>query len=144
VVFEFYVYVKSYDYRIAAVGLLLYGMAFGIRRWGMKALGKQWAIHAVGAQKIKKVRLVKIGPYKYIRHPIYLGILLEVTSLALVANATAGLLFALLVNVPLQIIRAYFEEKTSYHRFGERYLQYKNEVSMIFPLKWLHRHLRSW
>jgi len=107
----------------------------------MKALGKQWAIHAVGAQKIKKVRLVKIGPYKYVRHPIYLGIVIEVVSIPLIANAYFSLAFAILINVPLQLIRLRLEERNSFRKFGDIYLRYKQEVSALFPVKYVRRLL---
>ena len=102
-------------------------------------MGKQWAVHAVGVRKIRKVRLIKIGAYKYIRHPIYLGVILEVLSLPIIANAFFSFIFALLVNIPLQFVRLIEEEKSSVRRFGERYNEYKKEVSALFPFKYLQK-----
>lgn len=140
-IFEFFFYPRPCRWIVMLSGLALYVIAFRIRWWGMKSLGKQWAIHAVGAQKIKKVRLVKVGAYKYMRHPIYLGIVIELVSLPLIANAYFSLLFALLVNIPLQLIRLRVEEKNSCRRFGDKYTEYKREVSALFPLKYLSRIL---
>lgn len=103
----------------------------------MRSLGKQWAIHAVGARKIKKVRVIKVGAYKYMRHPIYLGIILEVLSLPMIASAFYSIGLAAFINVPLQYLRLLMEEKSSVRRFGDRYIQYMNEVSMLLPLKYL-------
>lgn len=132
---EFYVMKSGLNFYVTAIGLILLSLSFRMRFWGMAALGKQWAVHAVGVKKIKKVRLVQLGPYKYIRHPIYLGIILEELSYPLIANAYYALAFALLVCIPLVVIRAGTEEKTSVRRFGDKYLTYKQKVGMLLPLK---------
>lgn len=130
---EFYLYDRKLNLYMCTVGLVLLIGSFRMRFWGMAALGKQWAIHALGVQKIKKVRLIKIGPYKYIRHPIYLGIILEEFAYPLIANAYYSVIFTVLICAPLVIIRAWSEEKFSMRRFGERFLSYRKEVGMLFP-----------
>lgn len=134
---EFFLWPRSHKIEISICGVLLYLLAMRLRWWGMRSLGKQWAIHAVGARKIKKVRLIRIGAYKYIRHPIYLGVMLEVLSIPLIVNAYFSLIFSLLINVPLQFVRLRLEEKSSVRRFGEQYNKYKEEVDMLFPVKYL-------
>jgi len=138
---EYYLVIKTPNLLISCFGFVLWGLSFRLRFWGMAALGKQWAVHAVGVQKIKKVRLIKLGPYKYIRHPIYAGIILEVLSYPIIANAYYSLVFAGLICVPLVIIRAWTEEKTSLRRFANQYSEYKQEVGMIFPKQHARRIL---
>lgn len=134
---EFYLRVKSINLLISIIGVLLLGISFRLRFWGMSALGKQWAVHAVGAQKIRRVRLLKVGPYKYIRHPIYLGIMIEELSFPVIANVLSSFLFALIVCLPLVVIRAFMEEKTSLRRFGEKYRDFQKKVGMFFPTQLL-------
>jgi len=141
-IFEFFLMPGTFRWSVSVLGLLLYFAAFRLRWWGMKSLGKQWAIHAVGAQKIKRVRLIRLGAYKYIRHPIYLGIMLEVLSIPLVANAAIALLMAVIVNVPMQILRLLEEEKSSARRLGEPYLKYAREVDMLLPIKPVKKFLQ--
>ena len=76
VISEYYFISRNFNTFVVTAGFVVLVSSFRMRFWGMAALGKQWAVHAVGAQKIKKVRLIKIGPYKYVRHPIYLLIIL--------------------------------------------------------------------
>lgn len=116
-------------------GALLYLMAFCLRWWGMRALGSQWAVHAVGVQKVRKVSIVKEGPYQYIRHPIYLAIFLEVLSIPLMASAFWGFLFAAFFYIPLQYKRLIEEEKNNIRKMGEAYLLYMRETSALIPLK---------
>ncbi len=136
---EFYVRVENLNSYLTILGFLILAASFRLRFWGMAALGKQWAVHAVGAQKIKKVRVIKIGPYKYIRHPIYLGIVLEELGYPLIANAYYALIFAILVCAPLVIVRAWTEERASLRRFGDKYAEYKRGVGMLFPTQLLKR-----
>jgi protein-S-isoprenylcysteine O-methyltransferase Ste14 len=126
---------KRYSLAIGFLGIFLYVISFRLRWWGMKSLGKQWAVHAIGAQKVSKVRVVKVGPYKYIRHPIYLAIFLEVLSIPLIANSLIGFLFAAFFYIPLQYKRLLEEEKNNVRKMGEPYLAYMNETSAIFPTK---------
>lgn len=134
---EFYFFAKTLNVWITCVGMVLWLVAFRLRWWGMAALGKQWAVHAVGAQKIKNIRLIKIGPYKYVRHPIYLSIMMEEMSFPMIANTYGAFFFAIFVCVPFVILRARLEEKSSIRRFGPHYEDYKKEVDMFFPIRLL-------
>lgn len=134
---EFFIIQRKSNFAIMGIGIIIFVFAGFLRFWGIRTLGSQWAVHAVGASKIKKteITLIKQGPYKYIRHPIYAGIILEVMSLPLIPNCYYTFLFALLINVPMQILRAYYEEQTSMRKFGKEYLDYKKEVPAFLPLK---------
>lgn len=132
---EFYTITAQLKWSVIAVGSALLIGSFIMRFWGMASLGEQWAVHAVGAQKIRKVSLIKIGPYKFIRHPIYTGIILEVLAYPLIANAYYSFLFSILVCVPAIVLRARVEESYSVRRFGAEYDRYKKEVGMFFPIQ---------
>ncbi|MEI7751142.1 MAG: isoprenylcysteine carboxylmethyltransferase family protein [Candidatus Omnitrophota bacterium] len=126
------------------LGVILFLMAFSLRWWGMRTLGNQWAVHAVGAQKVSKASIVKDGPYHYIRHPIYLAIFFEVLSIPLIANAFWGLLFAAFLYIPLQYKRLREEEKNNVRKMGEAYLHYMGETSSLIPIKrFFSRNRRS-
>lgn len=138
-IFEYFLVVKAVHFWVSGMGLLVYLAAFRLRWWGMKSLGTQWSIHAVGAIKLKQYRLLRVGAYKYIRHPIYLGIILEEISLPLIANAYYSLIFALVICVPLVMIRAFVEEKSSARKFGSEYQGYQKEVPMFIPIHFIRR-----
>jgi methanethiol S-methyltransferase len=68
--------------------------------------------------------------YRYVRHPLYLGLLL---SLWAVPVMTAGrLLFALGCSAYI-LIGIGFEERDLISQFGERYRRYRAEVGMLLP-----------
>ncbi|MFH0819747.1 MAG: isoprenylcysteine carboxylmethyltransferase family protein [bacterium] len=135
VIFDFFYSNRVINYLITFLGLTIFILAGLLRYWSVKTLGDQWAIHAVGESKImNKHTLIKHGPYKYSRHPIYLGIMLELIGIALTANAFYALIPIFFINIPLYIQRALFEERTSSkERFGEEYLLYKKEVPFMIP-----------
>ena len=133
IVFEFFLIPKEINFPLFFLGLVLYIFASRLRWWGQAALGKQWAIHVVGEEKIKKHRLLQIGPYEFIRHPIYSGILIEEIALPVLANTYYALGLAALVNIPLLLMRLFIEEKKSLEKFGDDYSVYCRETGRFFP-----------
>ena len=84
ITFEFFLIPRERFFSVSLVGLVLYIFAARLRWWGQITLGKQWAIHVVGEGKIKKNRLLQLGPYEFIRHPaqLYEALVLSVFLLA--------------------------------------------------------------
>lgn len=68
--------------------------------------------------------------YRYVRHPLYAGLLLGLWSVPVM---TAGrLLFAGGLSVYI-LIGIAFEERDLVQHFGERYRTYREQVGMLFP-----------
>jgi protein-S-isoprenylcysteine O-methyltransferase Ste14 len=68
--------------------------------------------------------------YRYVRHPLYVGLLLTFWSVPVM---TAGhLLFALGLSAYI-LIGIAFEERDLVHEFGERYRTYREQVGMLIP-----------
>jgi len=77
----------------------------------MKSLGDQWSVHIIGTDKLAgKRRLVVAGPYRYIRHPVYLGIILEQICIPLIANLYYAAAVMALFTIPFQAMKAKMEE----------------------------------
>jgi len=68
--------------------------------------------------------------YRYVRHPLYVGLLLSLWSVPVM---TAGrLLFALGLSAYI-VIGIAFEERDLVQQFGERYPTYREQVGMLIP-----------
>lgn len=76
--------------------------------------------------------LVVGGPYKYARHPIYVGIYVALIGAGLLFFSSTWFLI-LLVFIPLWYLVCKAEEKQMTDLHGEKYLEYKKGVGMFFP-----------
>jgi methyltransferase len=79
--------------------------AIGLRVWCIRTLGRQWNVRAVVPQDLVPVAT---GPYRYVRHPNYVAVILEFLALPLVGGAgvSAGLLSAFNAYLLYDRIRA--------------------------------------
>jgi len=79
--------------------------------------------------------------YRYVRHPLYAGLLLSLWALPVM---TAGrLLFALAFSAYI-LVGIGFEERDLLLQFGERYRRYRAEVGMVLPRWNPSRRLTPW
>jgi protein-S-isoprenylcysteine O-methyltransferase Ste14 len=70
----------------------------------------------------------KKGLYRLVSHPIYLGISLTFLGLSLTTGSKTGLIYALLLVLPLNLARAKIEEKKLHQKFGKAYQEYQKKT----------------
>lgn len=134
VTFEFFCINRGIDWRLVTVGLPVTVGAVALRHWCIRTLGNQWAIHAIGpSQLAHPPALVTTGPYRYVRHPIYLSYILELVGVAAAFSAFYALIFAITVNTASYILRARYEERSATARLGEQYFEYKKKTAFMLP-----------
>jgi protein-S-isoprenylcysteine O-methyltransferase Ste14 len=113
---------------LAAVGLVLFvlGLAFAV--WARLHLGRNWGTPMT--QKLDP-ELVTSGPYRFVRHPIYSGILAAGVGTAL------ALSWFWLVGVALAAVyfvySATVEERFLTEQFPGAYPPYKRSTRMLVP-----------
>ena len=76
--------------------------------------------------------LVKSGVYGYIRHPLYLSLVLLGTGIMLKYPGTIQLILGA-INMIALFLTALTEEKEMIARFGDEYRQYMKETKMFIP-----------
>ena len=114
----------------SVLGLALYLASVLLRKVSIRTLGRFWSLQVeIRAEH----RLIREGPYRYVRHPIYTAIVMEVVAIPLAVNAWFTLIFACLVNVPLVLLRMRFEEQALVEKLGDEYRRYQQEVGALFP-----------
>ncbi len=77
--------------------------------------------------------LVVKGPYHYVRHPLYAGVLLFASGLWMFFDHTFLLFMTLLFLVWFNFVVTQFEEKELTAIFGSEYEDYKRQVSKLIP-----------
>jgi protein-S-isoprenylcysteine O-methyltransferase Ste14 len=113
----------------AVVGVLLTaaGVAFAI--WARWHLGANWsAIVSIREQH----ELIRTGPYRRVRHPIYTGMLLAMAGTALVLGEVRGLL-AFAITLFAFYWKARKEEAWLTREFGERFKDHTKQTGMFLP-----------
>ncbi len=100
--------------------------------WARKVLGLNWSPFAVIKENHE---LIKTGPYKYVRHPMYSGLLLLFIGAAVWFWHIAGLVF-LCVSIFVFWIKAKQEEKLLMEHFTEDYSDYKKHTKALIPFLW--------
>jgi len=107
--------------------ILAAGLAFAT--WARMHLGGNWS----GTVTLKQDHeLIRSGPYRFVRHPIYTGLLFALLGTALSLGEWRGL-------VALGLIAAAFarkmriEEQFMRENFGDAYGRYRAEVPALIP-----------
>jgi len=84
-------------------------------------------------------RVVATGPYRWVRNPIYLGALLVVLGEAWLFLSLPLLLYAAAMAVVFHLFVIGYEEPTLRRRFGDAYLEYRQEAARWLPRPpWRH------
>jgi protein-S-isoprenylcysteine O-methyltransferase Ste14 len=114
---------------IMAVGLVVEAMGLFVAIWARRHLGRNWS----GEITIKvEHELIRSGPYRWLRHPIYTGLLAMYLGVALVTGewlAIVGL--ATVVFAYWRKIR--MEEANLNVAFGANYDAYRRETWALVP-----------
>ena len=75
--------------------------------------------------------LVTSGPYRRIRHPLYVGEIIHVSGIALLA-ATPAALYLLVIAVALQAVRAKIEER-KFLANVPAYAEFRRNTGFLWP-----------
>lgn len=111
------------------IGFLLFGFSLIFRIWAHVAIGKSYS---PTLEVRKDHELVKHGPYKYIRHPIYTGTIIALLAIPIFSSSPLGLFFSLL-SIPLFVHRIRNEEKMLIEEYGDEYREYQETTWSLFP-----------
>jgi protein-S-isoprenylcysteine O-methyltransferase Ste14 len=111
------------------LGVVLSALSLVLYAWSRHALGKAWSSCL---QMQAKHELITTGPYAWIRHPIYLAMMLFLTGLTLV-GANWALVGFLIISILDLFLRMPREEQMMVENFGEAYNAYRQRTGGIFP-----------
>ncbi len=106
--------------------------SFLLRRRAIQALGRFWSLHV----EIRETHeFVREGPFRWVRHPTYFSMVLELLSAGLMLQAWWSLGVVSLVFVPALFWRVRLEEAALVAKFGPVYQAYQRSTPALFPYK---------
>ncbi len=111
------------------VGVGCFAITIGWLAWMFITLGRNLTDTVVTREAAK---FVSHGPYRYVRNPMYLGILMVGLSLGL-ALGTWLLPLGSITTFSILAMRTSTEEKYLLAKFGDRYRDYMRQVGRFFP-----------
>jgi protein-S-isoprenylcysteine O-methyltransferase Ste14 len=110
-------------------GILVLALGLGFTVWARRVLGSNWS----GRIAIKEdQQLVRAGPYRSIRHPIYTGGLIAILGTAVASGRISGFLGLALASAALGL-KMRIEERWLIREFGDRYAEYRRTSWMVVP-----------
>jgi protein-S-isoprenylcysteine O-methyltransferase Ste14 len=117
----------------AAVGLALIWVGLAVRIWAVVTLGRSFSTF-VGVDTDQPV--ITRGPYRWVRHPSYTGLLLVALGFGL--GAANWLSLAVCVVLPsLGLLRRISVEESELTRvLGQRYRDYQRTTHRLIPGLW--------
>ena len=113
---------------LPAIGTLLLALGLGFSVWARRHLGRNWSQQVVVKEDHT---LVRTGPYRYVRHPIYTGVLLGMLGMAIAIGrwrVLPGFAFMLMSFA----IKSRYEERRMRETFAE-YADYQRRTAALVP-----------
>jgi protein-S-isoprenylcysteine O-methyltransferase Ste14 len=136
----------GFMFPIRLAGVLVLASGFGLLGWLFKyrkpghiltstymTLAKAIGRVPLGDFEGRTESLVVRGPYKHVRHPLYLGVVSLIAGWSLLLDYTFLLMSAIFLFLWFNVVVAPFEERELRAMFGEEYEQYSNEVPRMIP-----------
>jgi protein-S-isoprenylcysteine O-methyltransferase Ste14 len=96
----------------------------------VRTLGKQWAL---AARLVEGHKLITEGPYRFVRNPIYTGMLGMLVATGLAMEHGKHLAVAVVVFAVGLVIRVRSEEKLLRAAFGKEFEDYADRVPAVLP-----------
>jgi len=116
-----------------ALGLALMGAGIAIRQWAVVALGRYFT---VDVRVHPGQTVVDRGPYRWVRHPAYTGMIVAFVGIGVALGNWAALVVLLVVPTVGLVVRIHYEERALLDALGEPYRRFAASRPHLFPRLW--------
>ena len=117
---------------MSIIGAAIFLACLGLYLWGLRTLGENFnASSGFGVRLHQAHRLVTNGPYNYIRHPMYMAVILVGWGGLMLYRNWTMLLFTIIMHG--LIVRAKREDQALSQTFGRQWELYKKRVPGWIP-----------
>ncbi|MFZ1082868.1 MAG: isoprenylcysteine carboxylmethyltransferase family protein [Candidatus Kryptoniota bacterium] len=112
-------------------GIMIMGLAF--RVWSIIVLGKYFR---TTVELDERRTVVRAGPYRWIRHPSYSGLLLVCLGYGIALQSWLSLLVVLTLPSIALLHRIRVEERLLVRGIGNDYIEYQRQTKRLIPGIW--------
>jgi protein-S-isoprenylcysteine O-methyltransferase Ste14 len=112
------------------IGLFLMVSGLLFRQWAIWVLGRFFSTRV---RIVSDHRIVREGPYRYLRHPSYTGMLMILLGLGLASRTWLGTIIILALFSLVIGYRISVEENALKAEFGREYIEYARKTKRLFP-----------
>jgi protein-S-isoprenylcysteine O-methyltransferase Ste14 len=118
---------------LRVVGAVVLWLGLALRAWAIAALGRAFrtTVEVDSGQAV-----VSTGPYRWIRHPSYTGLLLIVAGIGLALGNWLSLAACLALPIPAFVRRIHVEEAELERVLGDSYRVYEAKTARLIPGLW--------
>lgn len=117
----------------AIAGLATIWIGLATRAWAVLALGASFSTFI---QVEAEQTVITRGPYRWVRHPSYTGLLLIGLGFGIGAANWLSMTICAIVPIAGLLPRIAIEESELVHVLGDRYRQYQRETHRLIPGLW--------
>ena len=78
-------------------------------------------------------KFVALGPYAFVRNPMYIGGFILLTGFGLYHRSVAMLILVVFLFIFFHFFVVFYEEPTLTEKFGKSYIDYKNKINRWIP-----------
>ncbi len=122
--------VRPLDIVVIVLSVVLAAASVAFAVWAGRTLGAQWSLTA---RLIENHQLIVSGPYRIVRHPVYLAMLGMLWATALAFSGPVLLVIGTAVYLAGTMIRIHSEDMLLRETFGPEFERYRQRVPALIP-----------
>ena len=122
---------RTFDLQTALIALVAFAFGQGLRLAAMSALGDRWCVRVI---TVPRASSVDDGVFRFVRHPNYLGVVLEIAALPMVHGAWVTAIVFSFANAVLLAFRIRAEERAL--RLDNAYERDLGDRPRMIPRLW--------
>ncbi|MCW2798873.1 MAG: putative methyltransferase [Aeromicrobium sp.] len=118
---------------VFAIGFVIAWAGIGLRTWAIGSLGRLFTITVMTSAD---QRVVDSGPYRYLRHPGYSGLILVLVGAALMFGNWIGVAAIVVIPTIGLLLRIRVEERAMTDTLGSAYRDFADSRKRLIPYVW--------
>jgi protein-S-isoprenylcysteine O-methyltransferase Ste14 len=125
--------IREARWPLFVAGLVLMSVGIALRQWAVAVLGRFFTIDV---RVHPSQTVVERGPYRWVRHPAYTGMIITFVGIGLALGNWASLAVVAVVPTAGLVVRIRFEERALLEGLGEPYRRFAASRRRLFPGLW--------